>query len=217
MGIFKRARDIFTANINSMLDQAENPEAMINQIVRELEVAISDLKCSCANKLADKKTLERKIKEYSSQIVRWNERAEVAITSGKDTLAKEALKEKTIASDKMVQMQMEFDQFDGAVNQCKEQVLRLEEKLIEMVNRKKELLSRAEKAEEKNYANDVMNRANGEDIIEKFSRFESKIERMEAEAEVFGSTANNEFEKMEQDSKIDEELKALKEKLKSKK
>lgn len=214
MGIFKRVRDIFTANVNSMLDSAENPEAMINQIVRELEVAISDLKCSCANKLAEKKTLDRKIKNYNDEANRWNERAEVAVKSGKDDLAKEALKEKSIITEKLKLHVMDFNRIDGDVDQCKEQVIKLEEKLVEMVNRKKELLSRAERADERNNTNNVINKANGEDIIEKFSRFESKIERMEAEAEIFSSDTNSQFEEMEQENKIDEELEKLKEKLK---
>lgn len=213
MGIFKRAKDIITANVNSMLDQAENPEAMVNQIVRELEVAISDLKCSCANKLADKKTLERKVTDLTAEVKRWAERAEMAVNSAKDELAKEALREKAIASDKKTQLEGELGRIDGDVDSCKEQVLKLEEKLVEMVNKKKDLLSRAERAEEKNYTNKVMNKASGVEILEKFSRFESKIERMEAEAEIFGSSAHTQFEDLERESQVDEELEKLKAKL----
>lgn len=217
MGIFKRAKDIISANVNSMLDQAENPEAMINQIVRELEVAISDLKCSCANKLADKKSLERGIKDVTKEITRWAERAELAVSGKKDDLAKEALREKGISQSKADQMASDLTRIDADVDHCKEQVIQLEEKLVEMVNKKKDLLSRVERAEEKNYTNTVMNKASGVDLLEKFSRFESKIERMEAEAEIFGSSPHRQFEEMEQDSKIDEELAALKAKLKEKK
>lgn len=215
MGLFKRAKDIFTANVNSMLDQAENPEAMINQIIRELEVAISDLKCSCANKLAEKKTLERRIEELNAAILRWSNRAEVAVKSGKDNLAKEALKERSIITEKMILNQAQFDRIDENIDQCKDETLKLEEKLIEMITRKKELLTRVERAEEKNYTNNIINKANGSDILDKFSRFESKIERMEAEAEIFSPSAHTQFEKMEQESLIDEELKLLKAKMKN--
>lgn len=218
MGIFKRAKDIITANVNSMLDQAENPEAMINQIIRELEVAISDLKCSCANKLADKKTLERKIADLGAEVKRWVKRAEMAVASEKDELAKEALREKVIAGEKRAQLEQEFKRIDGDVEACKEQVLKLEEKLVEMVNKKKDLLSRVERAEERNYTNSVINKASGVEILEKFSRFESKIERMEAEAEIFGSSVHTEFEDLERESQIDVELEKLKAKVdKSKK
>ena len=213
MSIFKRAKDIFTANVNSMLDHAENPEAMINQIIRELEVTISDLKCSCANKLADKKTLDRRIKELSSTSLRWGERAEAAVLAGKDELAKEALKEKSVFSEKLSILKEDLNRIDGDVDQNKEQIIKLEQKLTEMINRKKELLLRVHRAEEKNNTNNIINKANGSEILEKFSRFESKIERMEAESEIFGTSTQSEFEKMEQDSKIDEELKILKEKL----
>jgi len=217
MGIFKRTRDIISANVNSMLDHAENPEAMINQIVRELELAISDLKCSCANKLADKKGLDRGIIDLEKQVKRWEERAELAIESKKDDLAKEALREKNMAVNKLEQMKSDLTRIDTDVELCKEQVIQLEEKLVEMVNKKKDLLSRVSRAEEKNYTNTVINKASGVDVLEKFSRFESKIERMEAEAEIFTSSTDRKFEEMEQDSKIDEELAALKAKLKEKK
>ncbi|MBN2616772.1 MAG: PspA/IM30 family protein [Spirochaetales bacterium] len=213
MGIFKRAKDIFTANVNSMLDHAENPEAMINQIVRELEVAISDLKCSCANKVAEKKSLERRIKDLEGEIARWNERAELAINNGKDDLAKEALREKNIASEKNNQLVKDSAKIDVDVDSCKDQVMKLEEKLVEMVNKKKDLLTRAERAEERNYTNTVINKASGVEILEKFSRFESKIERMEAEAEIFGTNSSTQFEDLERDSKVEEELEALKQKL----
>lgn len=216
MGIFKRTKDIITANINSLLDQAENPESMINQIVRELEVTISDLKCSCANKLAERKTLERKVKDVGEEIKRWAERAEMAVKNGKDNLAKEALREKGIKQAAVDQFKKDLERVDIDVESCKEQVLKLEEKLVDMVNRKKELISRAVRAHERNQANDVMSKASGADIIEKFSRYESKIERMEAESEIFSSTMENEFEVMESDKKIEDELNELKAKLKGK-
>ncbi len=217
MGIFKRTRDIIAANVNSMLDQAENPEAMINQIIRELEVTISDVKCNCANKIAEKKTLERGAKDLVKEITRWAERAELAVTGGKDDLAKEALRERGVAENKNNQITSDLERIDADTDLCKEQVLKLEEKLVEMVNKKKDLLTRIERAEDKHTTNRVINKASGVDILEKFSRFESKIERMEAEAEIFGSSVHSEFETMEQDSAINEELAALKAKLKSKK
>ena len=217
MGIFKRAKDIISANVNSMLDQAENPEAMINQIIRELELAISDQKCSCANKIADKKTLERQKVSLRKEVERWNERAEMAVTNKKDELAKEALKEKSVSKGKLEIVENELSSIDGDIDACKEQVLQLEEKLVEMVSKKKSLIQRIERAEEKSYTNKVINKASGVSILEKFSRFESKIERMEAEAEIFDSSINRTFEDLEQDSKIEAELNELKSKLKEKK
>lgn len=217
MGIFKRTKDIITANVNSMLDQAENPEAMINQLIRELEVTISDLKCSCANKIADKKSLERRIKDLKAEEHRWNDRAELAVQGGKDDLAKEALREKGISGAKREQAESDLNRIDADVDLLKEQVLKLEEKLVEMINKKKDLLARAERAEEKHNTNRVINKASGVDVLEKFSRFESKIERLEAEAEIFASNIHNKFEELELDKKIEDELERLKSKLKGKK
>ncbi len=217
MGIFKRTKDIFTANINSWLDKAENPEAMINQIIREVEVTISDLKCSTATQLAEKKGLERKIQEAKGVAKRWQERAELAVKDGKDDLAKEALREFKMASNKSVQMEEDFSRIDSNVELAREQVAQLELKLIEMVNKKKDLISRIDKAEKKSETNRVMNMASGVDLMEKFSRFESKIERLEAEAEIFATNLDSKFEDLEADKAIEDELEALKAKLSGKK
>jgi phage shock protein A len=217
MGIFKRTKDIFTANINSWLDKAENPEAMINQIIREVEVTISDLKCSTATQLAEKKGLERRTQEAKSVAKRWQERAELAVKEGKDDLAKEALKEFKMASNKIIQMEEDFSRIDSNVDVAREQVAQLELKLIEMINKKKDLLSRIDTAEKKSETNRVMNMASGVDLMEKFSRFESKIERLEAEAEVFATNLDAKFEDLEADKAIEDELEALKAKLSGKK
>ncbi len=215
MGIFNRAKDIYKANVNSMLDKAENPEAMINQIIRELELAVSDLKCNCASRVAESKTLTRQSKELAGVVKRWAGRAELAVTDGKDDLAKEALREKATTGLKLTQVVEDLKRIDTDVELNKEQILKLEEKLVETIKKKKELLARAYRATEKNYTNTVINRASGVDVLEKFSRFESKIERMEAESEIFASSAETKFQDMENDHKIDSELEALKAKLKT--
>lgn len=215
MGIFKRTKDIITANVNSMLDSAENPEAMINQIIRELEVAISDQKCNCADKIADKKRFERTIKDLNKDLKGWNDRAELAVNNAKDDLAKEALRERSIVAGKLTRIESEYQSSDSDIDVCKEQVLKLEEKLSEMVNKKRELLQRINRVKETNYTNSVINKASGVDVLEKFSRFESKIERMEAEAEIFGSHLESTFEGLEQEKRVEDELNELKSKLKN--
>ena len=76
MGIFTRFRDIVSANINSMLDKAEDPDKMIKLMIREMEDTLIELKSSCAGVIAGRKKIERKLEEVLAKYNLWNERAE---------------------------------------------------------------------------------------------------------------------------------------------
>ncbi|MGL1893179.1 MAG: PspA/IM30 family protein [Spirochaetaceae bacterium] len=217
MGILKRVKGIYDANVNAMLDRAENPEVMINQIIRELEESVSDLKFSQADKVTKSKLLARQSEELKKVVTRWTERAELSVKDNKDDLAKEALKEKASAVSKLEEIDKDLERISTDVELGKEQILILQEKLTETLTKKKDLLSRAQRAEKKQTVNSVVTRSYGTEALEKFSRFESKVERMEAEAEIFAPTADMKFQDLESDTKIDEELKSLKSKLSSSK
>jgi phage shock protein A len=94
MGVFTRFKDIINANINSMLDKAENPEKMIRLMMQEMEDTLIDLKSSCAAKMAGKTKTLRELKDAEARVQRWQSRAELAISKKRDDLAREALIEK---------------------------------------------------------------------------------------------------------------------------
>ena len=95
MGIFTRFRDIVSSNINAMLDKAEDPEKMIKLMIREMEDTLIELKSSCAGTIANHKKVDRLGQEAREKEAFWNEKAELAVTRGRDDLARQALMEKT--------------------------------------------------------------------------------------------------------------------------
>ncbi len=94
MGIFTRFRDIVSANINAMLDRAEDPEKLIRLMIREMEDTLVDLKASCAGVIASRKKVERNLEDLKSRVSYWGRNAELAVSKGRDDLAREALLEK---------------------------------------------------------------------------------------------------------------------------
>ena len=94
MGLFTRFTDIINANINSMLDKAEDPEKMIKLIIQEMEETLVEVRSSAAKNIAEKKTILRQIRTTEASIQNWQNKAEVAIQKGREDLAKMALKEK---------------------------------------------------------------------------------------------------------------------------
>ena len=94
MSVFKRIKDIVNSNINSLLDKAEDPEKMMKLMISEIDKAIIDTKASTSGKMADLKSVEKRIADTEKAVSRWQERTELAIVKGSDEMAKEAIKER---------------------------------------------------------------------------------------------------------------------------
>ena len=94
MSVFKRIKDIVNSNINSLLDKTEDPEKMLKLMISEMDEAILNLKASTAAKMANLKSVEKRIDEAEKAVSRWQERAELAVVKGSDEMAKEAIKER---------------------------------------------------------------------------------------------------------------------------
>ena len=91
MGIFTRFRDIVSANINAMLDKAEDPEKLIKLMIREMEDTLVELKASCAQVMANSKRAQRQLDEARSKRQYWAKNAELAVNKGRDDLAREEI------------------------------------------------------------------------------------------------------------------------------
>lgn len=218
MGVFSRFKDIVNANITSMLDKAENPEKMIRLMMQEMEDTLIDLKSSCAAKMAAKAKAEREYRDVENLTSRWQKRAELAISKGRDDLAREALVEKRKASNELTQVQEEIAQHEKAIEECKANIIQLEEKLQTVRQKHKVLVQRSIQANEQKKVRETIKKAADNDAYRRFSDLESRIERMEAEVELgstqFASPLEDEFTKLETHDEVDDELMNLKASLK---
>ncbi|MEJ7652082.1 MAG: PspA/IM30 family protein [Chloroflexia bacterium] len=93
-GIFDRMSTILRANINSMLDKSENPEVMIDQIIRDMASAIAEARGQVADMIAQEKILQANVKRNQDLANEWQSKATLAVTSSRDDLAREALRRK---------------------------------------------------------------------------------------------------------------------------
>lgn len=205
MGIFNRVKDIVTANINALLDKAEDPSKMLRLMIQEMEDTIIDLKSSCAAQLADRKTAERELNSAIEKIAQWENRAELALEKKREDLAKEALVEKRTWNEKKVFLEKHLDSLSKSVELSREDIVTLEKKLLGVKNRYKELTLRSKKVE-----NDK--RVNVYDSESRFAEMERTVDKMESEYDV-NTSLENEFSKLEGDSSIDSELENLKKKI----
>ncbi len=214
MGIFTRFRDIVSSNINSMLDKAEDPEKLIKLMIREMEDTLVELKASCAGVMAGSKKLERNIDEVKSRVEYWAEKAPLAVSKGRDDLAREALIQKRKYADKVTALESEIKEHEALIDEYQNDIRQLEEKLAGAREKQRMLVQRHIHAARKRKAQEDIRRADSSDAMYRFDDLENRIERMEAEADLvnYGKSGSleAEFEQLGLDDEIEKELSDLK-------
>jgi phage shock protein A len=214
MGVFTRFRDIVSSNINSMLDKAEDPEKMIKLMIHEMEDTLIELKSSCAGVIAGRKKIERKFEGVKEKVSLWNERAALAVKKGRDDLAREALMEKRRFDETAEALESELTNYKDLLQQYHEDIVQLEEKLKSAKEKKRLLVQRHKRASGKKRAQQEIRRSDSADTMARFDKLESRIEQMEAEADLVNMaqrpTAAEEFEDLAMDDEIEKELANIK-------
>ena len=139
MGIFKRLKDIISANLNDMLDKLEDPEQAIDQMIKEMEESILDVRKQTAAAIASSKMNTRKLDETKLEQVKWQNNAELAVSEGQDDLARKALAKKHEIEELVVQLQSQLNDEDTMINKMKSDLHLVQEKTQE-ARRKREIL-----------------------------------------------------------------------------
>lgn len=219
MGIFNRARDVFSANLNSMLEKAENPEKMIRMIVADMDDVLIDLKAACSGAIADRKRLGRMLDRVTERLTLWSERAQEAARRGRDDLAREALREKRRLSERIDALRLEMDRAGEIVDGYRSDMARLDERLEEVRTRERVLVQRHRRAGCRRRAAEEIRRFDTSDALARFEAYEYRLDRMEAQADLVTESPqpglDEKFRQMVEDEQIDDELATIKANLKT--
>ena len=214
MGIFTRFKDIIASNISSMLDNAEDPEKLIKLMIREMEDTLIEIKSSCASTIAEQKKVERIFDGMVAKENFWVKKAKLAVEKGKDNLARQALQQKRIYAQKAETVEEELMELGSIVDQYRNDIEELENKLKSAREKQRILVQRHIRAKSKKNAQEEIRRADSIEIMQKFETLENHIERMEAEADLVNygrpATLEDEFDALEADDDIEAELDKLK-------
>ena len=214
MGIFTRFRDIISSNINAMLDKAEDPEKLIKLMIREMEDTLVEIKAACAGAMAGNKKVQRQLEALNNRVDYWEQKAELAVTKGRDDLAREALVEKRRYTQRAESLENELADHEMLIEQYQGDIRQLEEKLRSARDKQRVLVQRHIHASRKKQAQQEIRRVDGSEAMMKFDELENRIESMEAEADLvnFGkkSSLEDEINRLSVDEEIEKELQALK-------
>ena len=217
MGIFQRISDIMSANINHLLEKAEDPEKMIRQVINEMYDKIQEARSATAQAIAAEKQLKKELDTNESQLEEWRAKAMQAVEADDDGLARKALARKKEHEHIIAGLSKQWESSEAAADNLKVQLQALQAKLAEAKRKQSALIARQRAAEAQR---DVQKALTHVDIdksaFDKFDRMEEKVEQMEAEAQAMtelaaeDATLESEFEEIEDKDNIEKELDDLK-------
>jgi phage shock protein A len=222
MGLFSRFKRAVKSNINDMISRSENPEKMLNQLIVEMNEQLIESKKTVAAAIADEKKLERQMAMNREQAAEWERKAMLAVTSGEDNMAKEALLRKQEYDNTVLQYQTQWQAQHESVEQLKGALRQLQQKIEEAQRKKNLLIARAKRAEAQKRMQTTMSSMVDTSAFEVFDRMSEKVEQIEAEVDAMreieasssGDTLERQFQALEaSDSSADKLLEDLKAKM----
>ena len=214
MSIFRRTLDIAAANFSDLLDRAEDPAKLIRMIILEMEETLVEVRSSAARDIADQKEMRRHIAKLEEMQASWTEKAELALSKGREDLAKAALVEKQKAGGMAAELGLQIATIEEALRTSEADIAKLQAKLREARAKQNAISSRMESANNRLRMRELYT---GPKVAEAFSKFELLEKRADhaegrADAMALGNpkSLEEEIAELRSEEKVEAELAAMK-------
>jgi phage shock protein A len=214
MGILDRVSTLMRANINDLIDRAEDPEKVVRQLLMDMNSQLLQVKTTVAASIADEKQLMQRYRDNDAKAAEWQRRAELAVEKGQDDLAREALTRRNTFATTAEGFKEQYEQQARQVEILKDALHQLEAKIQEATTKQDLLIARARRAKAETKIRTTLSGLDQSSALGSFARIEEKVMRQEAQAAALGElstdTTERRFEVLQQDSEVDRQLAALK-------
>ena len=222
MGIMTRFKDIMAANVNALLDKAEDPEKMIDQYLRNLESDFAKVKAETASIMAEEKNAKRKLDECDEEIAKMGEYAKKAVAAGNDNDARQVLTKKSELTQKREVLAKNYELAKDNSAKMRQMHDKLENDISEMKSKRDMLKAKVKVAETQKKINEMgAGLESAGNNAAAFERMEDKVNRMLDEADAIGelnkSASGNDIDNLaskydtaDTGSDVDDELAKLK-------
>jgi phage shock protein A len=218
MGVFSRLSDIVNSNIAALLDRAEEPDKIVRLIIQEMEDTLVEVRASTARMIADRKELTRKAADFQTRQAKWAEKAELAVSKGRDDLAKGALSARRKAAEMAEMLAGELAQLDQSLDKANGDLAQLQAKLKEAKAKQRSMELRQRSSSDRVRVQRQLHDGRFEDAMARYEHYERRLDEFEAEAEVYAMgqprTLAEQFEELESEDLVEAELQQIKQRQK---
>lgn len=215
MSIFERIGDLFKANVNDLLDKAEDPEKMVKQIIIDMEEQVREVTQALGQAMGSEKQALKQLEAAKKSSADWEAKAKMALKSGNQDLAKKALASKVSVDANVQSFEASYLSISTQVADLRDKVAILRAKLEEARSKQNMLIARSKMADAQKEVATALSGTDSTSAFSKLDKMERKIEGKEAQAEAFSEMSGDstfvvdEFKQLEQDSAVDAELARL--------
>jgi phage shock protein A len=214
MALLERVTTLVRANVNDLIDKAEDPEKMIKQLILDMQNQLLQVKTQVAVAMADEHLLEKRQKEHEEKAAEWMHKAELAVDKKQDDLARAALERHSSYVHMAEAFKEQVADQRIQVENLKSALRKLEQKLAETESKSDLLLARHRRARAANRAGDAQLVVSGNASMAGFDRMKQKVMQGEAlsraKSEIVSDTLDDRFAKLEKEDEIEQALAALK-------
>ncbi len=213
MSIFSRLNDIVNSNVNALLDKAEDPEKMVAQMIREMEDTLVEVRTALARAIADNKELSRMRARIQRDAGVWERKAEIALTRGREDLARGALQEKQLALRDVPGIDREIEQLEATIGKLSADATMLQEKIGDAKARQSALILRGKTATTRLGVRRCLDRGRVDEALHRFETYERRLDDLEGEVEAYDMTRKSlseEIADLETREQVESDLQELK-------
>jgi phage shock protein A len=214
MALLERVSTLVLANLNDLIDKAEDPEKMIKQVILDMQNQLLQVKTQVAIAIADQHLLEKKQKENEDKVAEWMRKAELAVDKKEDDLARASLQRVESYRDLSESFAQQVTDQKAQVENLKIALRQLDQKLTEANAKADLLIARQHRAKAVGKASDAKLNIGDGSKAAAFDRMKHKVARTEAVSQAKSELAVDDVEDrlaaLEKEDRIEQLLNELK-------